>query len=143
MNNIVTVFIYYPKGVVKVKKRIFLIIIGFWCLKLSINLFTSFDVFTLEMVLQKLIFNPFRWFGAIILFVVGFLAIARVIKVICEQISKDKSVKKEWLWIIVLCMLFTYVSFESLLAALLAVGFSLFYGIMDANIRQKRRYYNS
>lgn len=125
------------------KKRILFLIIGFYCLKLSTNMVPTFENFTAGAVWQTLIFNPFKWFGAIFLFTIGFLAIARVIKTICEQVVKHSTMKKELPWVIVVIFLFFIVSFESLVITGAAVGFSLFYGIMDANIQRKNRYFNN
>ncbi|QOY35887.1 hypothetical protein AWH56_025090 [Anaerobacillus isosaccharinicus] len=125
------------------KKRILFLIIGFWCLKLSTNMFPTFESFTAGAVWQTLIFSPFKWFGAIFLFTIGFLAIARVIKTICEQVVKNSTMKKELPWVIVVVLQFFIVSFESLVITGAAVGFSLFYGIMDANIQRKNRHFNN
>ncbi|MCT8138858.1 hypothetical protein H1D32_14725 [Anaerobacillus sp. CMMVII] len=125
------------------KKRIVLLIIGFWCLKKSLSMFPSFEQYRLDIILQVLLFEPFKLLGATVLYILGFLAIARVIKRIYEQIMVSNSIKKELLWIIVIGLLFLYISLESVLATLVSVGFSLFYGIMDANIQRKSRYFNS
>jgi hypothetical protein len=125
------------------KKRLFFLIIGCWFLRMSINLFPSFAQVNVDVVLQKLIFEPFKLFGAIFFFIGGFLTLARVIKGICEEITKNNNVKQERLSIIALLIVFGYIGLESFLVAVAAAGLSLFYGVMDANIPRKSRYYNS
>ncbi|MFN7252164.1 MAG: hypothetical protein ACK4M9_15390 [Anaerobacillus sp.] len=124
------------------KKRLFFLIVGFWFLKTSVNMFPTFERYSQQILLQKLVFEPFKWFGAILLFILGFLAIARVITEICEQMKKNR-LSKEWLWIVLIASIFIYIGFQSIVVALAAIGFSLFYGIMDANTQRKSRYFNS
>jgi uncharacterized protein YacL len=125
-----------------VKKRLFFLIIGFWCLKTSVNMFPTFERYSQQILLQKLVFEPFKWVGAIFLFILGFLAIARVIKEICEQMKKNQ-LYKERIWIVFIALIFIYIGIQSIVVALAAIGFSLFYGIMDANTQRKSRYFNS
>jgi putative Mn2+ efflux pump MntP len=125
-----------------VKKRLFFLIVGYWCLKTSVSVFPTFERYSQQILLQKLVFEPFKWFGAILLFILGFLAIARVIKEICEQMKKNQ-LSKERLWIVLIALIYIYIGFQSIVVALAAIGFSLFYGIMDAETQRKSRYYNS
>ncbi|RXJ03913.1 hypothetical protein DS745_00530 [Anaerobacillus alkaliphilus] len=125
------------------KKRVLLLLIGFWCLKMSMNMFPTLDVLTNENFIQKLVFEPFKLLGALLLFIFGFLAIARVIKRICEQIYKGNKSNEELLWIGFILVIFVFLGFQSFWLTVLAIGFSLFYGIMDANIRRRSRHYNN
>jgi len=126
-----------------VKRKLFLLILGFLSLKLSTKTFPIFEEFRIEIILNSLVFSPFNWLGSIFLFILGFLAISRVIKVSIEGIMIKASLTKEWKWFLGLLIVFTSLAFESFWAALLALGTSLFYGIMDADIHNKSRYYDS
>lgn len=125
------------------KRKLFLLIIGFLSLKLSTKTFPIFEEFRIEIILNSLVFLPFNWLGSIFLFILGFFAISRVIKVSFEGIMIKASLTKEWKWLLGLLIVFIFLAFESFWAALLALGISLFYGIMDADIHNKSRYYDS
>ncbi len=124
------------------KKRLWFSIVGFVFLHLSINMVPTFDVLTWEAIMHRLVFEPFKLAGALLLFILGFLAIARVIKQVCEQVYFGLRKDKEVPWLIGLTFMFLYLAFHNFWLTLAALGLSLFYGIMDANIRRRSRFYN-
>jgi putative Mn2+ efflux pump MntP len=125
------------------KKRLLYLFVGFFCLKLSIDVFPSFESISMQILLPKLVFEPFTWLNSILLFIIGFLAISRLIKEVCENITMKPRMHQETKWIWILILGFVFIALKNIWVALAALGISCFYGIMDANIRKSRRYYHN
>lgn len=119
------------------KKKLLLLVIGFFSLKYSSESFPTFTG-SFEDILQRLIFNPFQFLGSVVLFIIGFLAIARVIKTIVEQKALRKNTKVHLILIGLMFLIFLYIALKSIALAFVAIVLSLFYGIMDANIYKNR-----
>ncbi|OIJ15884.1 hypothetical protein BKP35_02530 [Anaerobacillus arseniciselenatis] len=126
------------------KKRLTFLLVGFLCLNLSISTFPlALNSFTTEILMHKLVFEPFKWLGSILLFISGFFTISRLIKMISENVTKQNSFNREALWIALIILGFIFIAFNNFLVSIAAFVFSAFYGIMDANVHRKSRYYNN
>ncbi|OIJ14846.1 hypothetical protein BKP37_07675 [Anaerobacillus alkalilacustris] len=125
------------------KKRIAFLVIGYLCLKQSNNLFPKIEGLSSDFIINKLVFNPFQWLGSVLLFIIGFLFIARVIKSVAETIIKKSTTYQQLGWISVIILVFLLIGFESLWLAIGSGIVSLFYGLMDANVTKRNRYYQS
>ncbi|WNF37998.1 hypothetical protein RJD24_06075 [Bacillaceae bacterium IKA-2] len=124
-------------------RKMLFFIIGFFSFMLSAKIFPAFEVLQYEVILSSLVFSPFSWLGSIFLFIVGFLAVSRVIKTSIERVMITASLRKELNWLLGIVVLFVILALESFWVALLGLGISLFYGIMDANVQKRSRYYGS
>lgn len=131
------------RGVVHVRRKMLFFILGSLSFMLSIKISPTLGGFQFEIILSSLVFSPFNWLGTIILFIVGFLAISRVIKANIEGIMIKSSLTKELTWLLGIGVMFILLALESFWITLLGLGISLFYGIMDANVHKKSRYYDS
>ncbi len=131
----------FRKELLLMKKRLTLLLVGFLCLKLSMVTFPTFNLFSIEILMHKLVFEPFKWLGSILLFISGFFSISRLIKEIYENVWIKRSLKKELRWILLIILGFVIIAIDNVWGAIAAIVFSSLYGIMDANIHRKSRYY--
>lgn len=114
------------------KKRLLLLLVATLALKVSMNIFPNIYLYSFESVLSQLLFNPFSWIGSSFLFIIGFLAVARVIKSIIESMAMKRRVASEWKSFAMLFVMFTYIALDSIVISIVVLAISLFYGIMDA-----------
>ena len=122
------------------KMNILLLLISFVMLYQSFSIFPVPSNWTLSMILAELIFQPFKLLGSVCLFICGFITNAYVIrKVIAKSIIKKKAVETSDI-LILTCMGagFIYLTITQTLFALLALGLSLFYGIMDVDFEKNK-----
>lgn len=126
------------------RKKLALFVLGFFCLNIANQIFVKFDILTKDIIVYTLVFKPFQLFGGIFMFIAGFLAMARLIKKIIEEFVIKDQKYQEIGWSVMIVLMFLFLGLESIWFALCGLGFSLFYGIMDANIaKNHKRYYQN
>lgn len=125
------------------KKRFIQLLLGFFCLNISIQTFPSIEQYTLSGILYNLVFQPFSWLGSILLFIVGFLLLARLLtNLLANKRPMKRLISEEWIWCLLLVGGFIYLALDNFIASIVALSVSLFYGIMDANEFSKSRYFD-
>lgn len=121
------------------KRRFIFLIVGFGSLYYATNVYASIHQMNKAFILADLIFSPYRWLFAVLLFILGFLMFSRYIKTVIEQFDDRRYTYKEGLW----CLLFLFslliLALISILPTIIAFVLSLLYGVLDSSMYNKRK----
>ncbi|WP_209122557.1 hypothetical protein [Alkalihalobacillus sp. BA299] len=121
-----------------VSRKVLLFIIGNVCIIISSRTFPSPKLLTFSEWLGELVFSPFSLLGAVILFIVGFMAFAFLVKATIIEVvypyMKKRSINTSEVVVAIMMLVsfFFQVALHPLTGAL-AVIFAIAYGIMEAN----------
>ncbi|MFV8828412.1 hypothetical protein [Alkalihalobacterium sp. APHAB7] len=119
-------------------KKALLLIVGHVCISSSSRVFPSPFNLTFSEWLGELVFSPFSLLGATLLFIVGFMALAFVIKgiilgVVFPLLNKGLVNPNECIIAIILFFSVIIQSVMHPITGVLAGMFATAYGIMEAN----------
>ncbi|WP_096200972.1 hypothetical protein [Bacillus sp. FJAT-45350] len=127
----------------KLDRNILFLMVGVLGVTIAMVSFPVPEKFTVSLIFAELVFGPFSLLGSVIAFIVGFLCFSVVIRKLTKayyhKIKGNRQLKSYDKKITFLLLIsFAILFFLQIWVALFALGLSLFYGIMDADLKKEK-----
>ena len=91
------------------------------------------------LILADIVFRPYYWLFAILLFIIGFLMFSRYVKFVVEQFDDDRLAFRGFGWLMLFVSMVILLMVHSPFYSTIAVALSILYGVLDSKMYNKKK----